>query len=370
MAKYTFSNNRSASGVTRTLGVLLVLSLALNIYLLITGRSPRPEPEVADLPEEVVDESAEPTTAAVGDEAETVDSAEVSVEAPGRASELVTLDLNVTGSLSQLFDRAVPGRRSVWLTAKTSRVLMWCMDLQKDMRAGDRLQMLYRPTGTEDIDIAAVRYDSLKMGKEFRAYFYKPEAETFGSFWDEKGTEVPARLKEVVLRDYEQITAVLGDGRDHRGYDFLAPVGSPVLSPRDATIVRTTWNFKYNGNSLELRYADGTLARYLHLEGLESGLAAGVRVTAGQQVARSGNTGRTNAPHLHYELEQAGRVIDPVAFHGQVRRTLTGDDLEALGEVMAKHDAALARPAATVTPAAPATPASTEAPAASEAAAP
>jgi len=334
--------------VTRTLGVLLVLSLGLNLYLLFfrgPGEAPRSDGEPADAGE--VAEAVEDATPAQPDVAEPEAVTEEPVPVVGSFERLEKLGFEVRGSLSQLFDAAVEGRQSVWLTAKTSRILMWCIDLHKDMRAGDELALLYEPVGTEEIEIAALRYESQKMDRVYRAYFYKPSTDKWGSYWDETGNEVPARLKESPIQDYEQITAVLGDGRDHRGYDFRAPTGTPVFTPRAATVLRTSWNFKYNGNCLELRFEDGTIARYLHLEKLESSLQPGTKLTAGQKVATSGNTGRTNAPHLHYEVEQAGRVVDPLDYHGEVHRTLVGDELAAFEKLVDQYDEALG-----VTPAA------------------
>ena len=52
----------------------------------------------------------------------------------------------------------------------------------------------------------------------------------------------------------------------------------------------------------------------------------------------SGNTGRTSAPHLHYELEQAGRTIDPLTYHGEEHRALQGPDLQHFQELVAQYE--------------------------------
>jgi murein DD-endopeptidase MepM/ murein hydrolase activator NlpD len=215
------------------------------------------------------------------------------------------------------------------------------MDMQKDLRKGDRLRVLFQPEGDEEVHIAALTYDSDKHKTRYRAYYLTPQGEQWGSFFDPDGREIPARLTDKVLADYEQITALLGDGRDHKGVDFMTPLGTAVYSPKDATVLRTTWNFKYNGNSLELRFGDGTIARYLHLQKVADGLAPGGKVKAGQQIAASGNTGRTNAPHLHYELEQGGRVVDPFEYHASTHRQLEGAELERLHEVIELYERAM-----------------------------
>jgi len=251
------------------------------------------------------------------------------------------IDAPLKIDLSATIGGVVEGRRAAWVTANIGRIMVWWLDLATDLRAGDRLKLLYEPLTGDEVRIAALRYESQKKAKEFRAYYFVPSGAKYGSYWDETGREVPPRLKETPIEDYQQITAVLGDGRDHRGWDFRAPTGTPVFAPRAATGVRTTWNFKYNGNSLELRYGDGAIARYLHLEGVADGVTSGSSVRAGQQVGTSGNTGRSNAPHLHYEVELVGGIVDPAEYHGTIHRTLSGSDLDTFYGHVARLDEAI-----------------------------
>lgn len=339
MAKYTFASPRPKRDATGVLAVLLILSVCLNLYLLffLNPDGGEGDDSAIDAGTAAADDVStdDRSAAGTGDGVMDID------RTIGDFAALHAVHLEIRGSLSQAFDSVVTGRRGVWLTATTGRILVWWVDLSSDLRSGDRLQVLYEPDGEEEVRIAAVAYHSLKKDQEYRAYYFKREDDTWGSYWDAEGKEVPARLKEPPMEEYMQITALLGDGRDHRGIDFRAPVGAPVYASKEATVTRTTWNFKYNGNSLELRYADGTLARYLHLEGIEEGVTPGAKIAAGQQVARCGNTGRTSAPHLHYELEQAGRIIDPLDYHGRIQRQIEGAELAVFREHVEEFDALL-----------------------------
>ena len=89
-------------------------------------------------------------------------------------------------------------------------------------------------------------------------------------------------------------------------------------------IQRRNWNFRGNGNCLDiLDPASGRHAIFLHLEVAAQGDAAGRRVKKGEQIALSGNSGHSFAPHLHYQLEDAsGRVLDPFEIHRTERRAL------------------------------------------------
>ena len=121
--------------------------------------------------------------------------------------------------------------------------------------------------------------------------------------------------------------------------DFKVPVGVNVLSTRAGTVTRTNWNTRSNGNCVEVRFADGTLAKYLHLS--KTGVRVGQRVNRGDVVGESGNTGRSTAPHLHYQLNLGSRVLDPVDVHGTHARSINPGDRNAFDSNVARLDALL-----------------------------
>jgi murein DD-endopeptidase MepM/ murein hydrolase activator NlpD len=110
--------------------------------------------------------------------------------------------------------------------------------------------------------------------------------------------------------------------------DFKTPVGTEVTAPRAGTVTRSNWNWKANGNCIEIRYEDGVLAKFLHLN--ENRVKRGDRVHAGQVIALTGNTGHSTAPHLHYQLDRGSKTLDPLDYHGTVRRSLDPEQTAAL----------------------------------------
>jgi murein DD-endopeptidase MepM/ murein hydrolase activator NlpD len=151
--------------------------------------------------------------------------------------------------------------------------------------------------------------------------------------------EVPYRLKVSPIQHYEQITALLKDRPNHHGMDFKAPIGTPTVSTRDGTIVRTNWNTHANGGCVEIRYPDGVKAKYLHLS--EVRVRPGDQVRSGEVVGLSGNTGRSTAPHLHYQLDRSEKILDPIDYHGKQRRQLGQADVQQLQEAAARLDSVL-----------------------------
>ncbi|MFD4399591.1 M23 family metallopeptidase [Kitasatospora sp. NPDC058478] len=100
----------------------------------------------------------------------------------------------------------------------------------------------------------------------------------------------------------------------HTGVDFAVDPGTPLLAVGNATVVSAGWDGSY-GKEVVLRLADGHYAQYAHLSSL--GVAAGDQVSAGEQIGRSGSTGNSTGPHLHFEIRTSNRygaVVNPIAF--------------------------------------------------------
>jgi murein DD-endopeptidase len=237
------------------------------------------------------------------------------------------------------------------LSAVVNRLLVWDLHVSRDARKGDRLEILWAPgepaapglAVTREPVVEAVRYASSKLGTLLAAYRYQPQGARWARHYRADGSEVEARLVGSPIGDYEQVTSLLRDGRRHKGVDFKAPVGSPVLAPFDGVVERRNWNFSVNGNCLELRDpATGRRAIFLHLDVVPKEMSGGRRVRRGEVIAASGNSGRSFAPHLHYQLEDAaGRVLDPFDVHRTERRALSAGDRAGFDAAKARLDGVL-----------------------------
>lgn len=225
------------------------------------------------------------------------------------------------------------------LSAEVSRLLVWDMDLRRDLRAGDRLDVLYEGTSAETIEILAVRLESGKLGRAVEGYRWRAPGDPAASWWMPDGTEVPKRLVEGPIEGYDQITSLLKDRPRHRGMDFKAAVGTPVTSARAGVVTRTNWKLAANGNCVEVKHEDGVIAKYLHLS--RTDVKPGQRVAAGDPIGLSGNTGRSTGPHLHYQLERGKTIVDPLDYHGTDRRALPAEALPALTDAIGRLQAQL-----------------------------
>lgn len=233
--------------------------------------------------------------------------------------------VSVEHSLTRTFSNAGLSNPDA-LSMVFTRLFVWDFDLSRDLRKGDKIDLAYRNNDDGLPEIAGARLQSKKYGKTLTAYRWKAPGDTFASYWMVDGTEINHQLKNSPIREYEQVTSLLKDGRGHKGMDWKAPVGTPSYAPKSAKVTRVNFgNFKYNGNCVELEFSDGTLAKYLHLE--KTSVKEGQTVKVGDVVGYVGNTGRSTAPHLHYQLNKGRRVLDPVKYHGTYRRKIQDDDV-------------------------------------------
>ena len=95
----------------------------------------------------------------------------------------------------------------------------------------------------------------------------------------------------------------------HEGIDFSAEVGTPVVAPAKGQVVRSEWDATY-GNVIEIKHAENFLTRYAHLS--KRLVTANTAVQSGTHIGNVGNTGRSTGPHLHYEIFQNGRALNPL----------------------------------------------------------
>jgi murein DD-endopeptidase len=242
------------------------------------------------------------------------------------------LDLTIAGSLFATLAEKVEGREADVLSAIVGRLLIWWVDLRREVLPGDQLQILYRPTGdSTEYQILALHYQSRKQNRAYRVYFFRPEGAKYGHYYDENGLEVEQRLENSPIDQYEKITEHMNlSGRRHKGVDFKTDVGTTVVAPFRARVERRNWHTGRNGNCLEITYLDsGVSALFLHLDEVLPETQPGKIVEAGTPLARTGNTGHSTAPHLHYQLQKGGgRPMDPFKFHKTTRLALAGTDLD------------------------------------------
>lgn len=276
------------------------------------------------------------------------------IEPPSRApaaaekAGLKSFHVSINGPLESAIVASEGKEIGTALTQVVNRSLVWWMKVPNDLVKGDSLAVVYETRPNQEPLVHAVRYESRKFGRAFETVRFKASGDDFARFYQSDATELEERLAESPIESYEQITSLLRDGRKHKGVDFKAPVGTPVKTTFSGVVVRKNWNFRGNGNSIELQETggQGRTAMFLHLSELPKSLKVGQQLKKGEVFAKSGNTGHSFAPHLHYQLMRGEKVIDPFDSHPTRRAALPASERAAFEKRLAELKALM--PAATV----------------------
>ena len=216
-------------------------------------------------------------------------------------------------------DSVLPGKERVALAWAIADVYDWEVDFTRDIRPGDRFDVLIErlesPEGERRFGrILAARVD-VAATPSYAFYF---EGETGrGGFYDTKGRSLrraflraPLQYRRISSRFGGRYHPILNRWRSHQGTDYAAAWGTPVRATADGVVAFAGREGGY-GNLIEVRHANGIRTRYGHLSKFAKGLHVGQRVTQDQTVGYVGSTGLSTGPHLHYEFLVNGRATNP-----------------------------------------------------------
>ncbi len=223
------------------------------------------------------------------------------------------------------------------IIAELIRIYSWNVDFQRDIRSGDKIEVLYEAYETEDGDFAKygnVLYASLSVGgKDIPIYRYELPGGGV-DFFEPNGQSIKKTLMKTPI-DGARISSgfgmrkhpVLGYNKMHKGMDFAAPTGTPIYAAGDGTITYAGRKGSY-GNYVQIRHNSTLKTAYAHMHRFGKGMASGKRVKQGEVIGYVGTTGRSTGAHLHYEVLLNGTQVNPNRVDLPTGEQLAGKDLK------------------------------------------
>jgi len=211
-------------------------------------------------------------------------------------------------------DSFLPRGQRVALAWAIADVYDWEVDFTRDMRPGDRVEVvierLQSPQGERRFGrILAARVDV--AGSPSFAFAFDR------GFYDDRGRSLrraflraPLQYRHISSRFGGRYHPILRRWRSHQGTDYAAGYGTPVRATADGVVTKAGREGGY-GNLVELRHANGIRTRYGHLSAFAKGVRVGHRVRQEQTIGFVGSTGLSTGPHLHYEFLVNGRPTNP-----------------------------------------------------------
>lgn len=222
---------------------------------------------------------------------------------------------------SSLWDSAVKAGMDPDLISELADIFGWEVDFSREVRVNDRWRLSVEQKKVKGQPVgwgAILAAEYINSGEVHQAALFRLDKEDRGYF-----TPTGQSLRKVFLKSpirYGRITSgfkrrrfhpVLQIYRAHRGVDYGAPIGTPVRSVGDGTVIFAARSGG-GGNVIKVRHNATYQTAYKHLNGYARGVHSGARVKQGQVIGYVGNTGMSTGPHLHFEFYQSGNYIDPL----------------------------------------------------------
>lgn len=237
--------------------------------------------------------------------------------------------------------------------AEAIKALSFGLDFQRDITASDTFDIVveHRRAETGETETGKLLYAGIDKGKR-QVQMMRWTLGGRDQFFDANGEATSKGLLRTPV-DGARISSsfglrrhpILGFSRLHKGMDFAAATGTPILAAAAGKIVFASRNGGY-GNYVIIDHGSGMRTAYAHLS--RFGTTAGKSVAQGQVIGYVGTTGLSTGPHLHYELYRNGHAVDPASVKFTSRIQLAGRDLSAfkakLGHLMAVRPAGAAAP--------------------------
>ncbi len=231
------------------------------------------------------------------------------------------------------------------------RIFSWDVDFQRDIQRGDKFEVLFerfhnasgKPVKNGEVLHAALTLSGTTIN------LYRHELSDGAiDYFNEKGQSArkallrtPVNGARLSSRYGKRRHPILGYTKVHRGLDFAAPRGTPVMAGGDGVVEMAKRNGAY-GKYVRIRHNSNYKTAYAHLNGYGRGIRRGKRVRQGQIIGYIGSTGRSTGPHLHYEILKGGRQINPLRLKLPTGRKLKGKSLTRFQADLAKIEAARA----------------------------
>ena len=199
-----------------------------------------------------------------------------------------------------------------------ARVFGFEVDFQRDIRQGDWFEILYEKFEDENNkvrDTGKIIYASMYVnGEEINLYNFRFNNQE--DFYDIKGKSITKSLMKTPINGARLSSSfgmrkhpILGYNKMHRGTDFAAPSGTPIMASGSGTVTRARW-CGGGGNCIKIKHNSTYETIYAHMKAFAKGIKEGRKVKQGQIIGYVGSTGLSTGPHLHYEVLVNGKKVN------------------------------------------------------------
>ena len=241
---------------------------------------------------------------------------------------------------SSLYSAAIKSKIEPNIIVEFARIFGFEVDFQRDIRKGDWFEILYERFEDDNNivqDTGKIIYASMFVnGTEINLYNFKDGSGDIG-FYDLKGKSIVKSLMKTPINGARLSSSygmrkhpILGYNKMHRGTDFAAPSGTPIMASGAGKVIRARW-CGGGGNCVKIKHNSTYQTVYAHMKSFARGIKEGRRVKQGQIIGYVGSTGMSTGPHLHYEVIVNGKKVNSQKLKlpsGKILKGKTREDFE------------------------------------------
>jgi murein DD-endopeptidase MepM/ murein hydrolase activator NlpD len=235
---------------------------------------------------------------------------------------------------NNLYNSAIDSGIEPNIIIEFARIFGFEVDFQRDIRNGDWFEILYERFEDDNNKVretGKIIYASMFVnGEEINLYNFK--FNKLEDFYDIKGKSITKSLMKTPINGARLSSSfgmrkhpILGYNKMHRGTDFAAPSGTPIMASGSGTVTRARW-CGGGGNCVKIKHNSTYETIYAHMKAFAKGIKEGRKVKQGQIIGYVGSTGLSTGPHLHYEVLVNGKKVNSQRLKLPSGKILSGEE--------------------------------------------
>jgi len=215
-----------------------------------------------------------------------------------------------------------------------ARIYGFQVDFQRDIRKLDKFQVMYEvfiDKNNKVIETGEILFANLRLSGQNNSLYYYDKRGSEGHY-DKNGKSVQKALMKTPINGARLSSSygmrkhpIDGFNKMHRGTDFAAPTGTPIMASGNGILKKAGW-CGGGGNCVKIKHNSTYETVYAHMSKFARGIKSGVRVKQGQTIGYVGSTGKSTGPHLHYEVIINGKRVNSQKLKLPSGKILQGSD--------------------------------------------
>ncbi len=256
--------------------------------------------------------------------------------------------LNIYNSLYQT---ALKNGIDAEMIDKMVQILSFDIDFKTRVKPGDSLQVFHSIPEDGSADKPEILFLEIQIGGKTKRYYrFRTDDDNYVDYYDENGRSAKKFLMRKPMQGGKfrspfgwRRHPILKISRLHKGVDWSAPRGTPIMASGNGRIVKRKWSSGY-GKYIQVQHTNGYATGYAHMSAFSNKFKTGDYVRQGQIIGYVGSTGLSTGAHLHYEVTVNGRHVDPMRIRLPRGRTLKGEMLATFQGNRERIDELLGKP--------------------------